>query len=162
MVTPSVPLASTLDEFQYWRRAMFKRLTVVGALFLLGNVDVAAVAADASGSPANVMAHHIAVIKKDDVDGVIADYADDAVLVMPAGTFIGLVKIRQYFESLAAQHRDWSTYNVTQEVLDSGVVLQHRIETGGIEVFVVRNGKIVFQALQSPGQLSPPAKSGGT
>jgi hypothetical protein len=141
---------------------MFKPLTIVVALFLLGTVDVTAVAADASGSPKNVMAHHIAVIKKDDVDGLMADYAEDAVVVLPTGTFIGLVKIRQHFESLAAQHRDWSTYNVTQEVLGSGVVLQHRIETGGVEVFVIRNGKIVFQALQSAGQSPPPVKSGGT
>jgi hypothetical protein len=141
---------------------MFRPPAIVVALFLLGTVDVTGVAADASRFPQRVMAHHIAVIKKDDVDGVMADYAENAVVVLPAGTFIGFAKIRQHFESLAAQHRDWSTYNVTQEVLDSGVVLQHRVETGGVEVFVIRNGKIVFQALQSAGESSPPTKSGGT
>jgi len=139
---------------------MFKSLTIV-ALFLLGTVAVAAVADGTSRSPKTVMAHHIAVLKKNDVDGLMADYAEDAVAVLPSGTFIGFGKIRQHFESLAAERRDWSTYNVTQEVLDSGVVLQHRIETGGVEVFVVRNGKIVFQALQSAGQAPPPAKNGG-
>jgi len=106
-------------------------------------------AARAPLSPKEVMAHHIAVIKKDDVDGVMADYAENAVIVMPTGTFIGAGDVRKFFVSLAAQHRDWSTFEVTQEVLNDGVVLQHNVKTGGIEVFVVRSGKIVFQAVQS-------------
>jgi hypothetical protein len=127
---------------------MFRTLAVV--LFLVVTME-AAVAAGSALTPKEVMAHHIAAIKKDDVDGVIKDYAENAVVVMPAGTYVGLANIRKFFEGLAAEHRDWSTFEVTEELLDNGVVLQHTVRTGGIEVFVVRNGKIVFQAMQSSG-----------
>jgi hypothetical protein len=133
---------------QYGRYGMSKLLNIVLVLFLVGPVDIA-LAARSPLSPKEVMAHHIAVIKKDDVDGVMADYAENAVIVMPTGTFIGAGDVRKFFVSLAAQHRDWSTFEVTQEVLNDGVVLQHNVKTGGIEVFVVRSGKIVFQAVQS-------------
>ena len=93
------------------------------------------------------MAHHIAAVKKDDVAGVMEDYAVDSVLVTPATTFIGAARIRTFFERLAAQHRDWKDYIVTQEVEEDGVVLQKNVKTGKVEVYVVRNGKIAFQVL---------------
>ena len=125
---------------------MSKLLGIVLVLFLVAPMD----AAVAAHSPKEIMAHHIAVVKKDDVTGVMTDYGENAVVVMPTGTYIGVANIRKFFESLASQHRDWSTFEVTQEALDGGVVLQHNVKTGGIEVFVVRNGKIVFQAVQRP------------
>ena len=128
---------------------MSKLLSIVLVLFLAGPMGVA-VAAPPPLSPKEVMAHHIAVVKKDDVAGTLTDYAENAVVVMPTGTYIGAGNVRKFFEELAAQHRDWSTFEVTQEVQNDGVVLQHNVKTGGIEVFVVRNGKIVFQAVQRP------------
>jgi len=93
------------------------------------------------------MAHHIAVVKKDDVNAIMEDYAADAVFVTPTATLIGTESIRKFFEQLAAEHRDWKTYNVTQEVKTEGVVLQKEVTSGRVEVFVVRHGKIVFQTL---------------
>jgi hypothetical protein len=107
----------------------------------------AAVAAPPATSPREVMAHHIAVVKKDDVDGVMQDYAADAVFVTPTETLIGTASIRKFFEHLATEHRDWKSYNVTQEVKTEGVVLQKEVTSGKVEVFVVRHGKIVFQTL---------------
>ncbi len=107
----------------------------------------AVVAAPPATSPKEVMAHHIAVVKKDDVDGVMQDYATDAVFVTPTETIIGAADIRKFFEHLATEHRDWKAYNVTQEVKTEGVVLQKEVKTGKVEVFVVRHGKIVFQTL---------------
>ncbi len=109
--------------------------------------SLTAVAAEPVGSPKQVMTHHIAVVKNDDVDGVMKDYASDAVFVTPTMTYIGADEIRKFFEELVAQHRDWKTYNVTQEEKAHGVVLQKEVKTGKVEVFVVRNGKIVFQTL---------------
>jgi hypothetical protein len=107
----------------------------------------AAVAPPPTASPKEVMAHHIAVVKKDDVDGVMQDYAADAVFVTPTETLIGTASIRKFFEHLATEHRDWKSYDVTQEVKAEGVVLQKEVTSGKLEVFVVRHGKIVFQTL---------------
>jgi hypothetical protein len=102
-------------------------------------------AAPSATSPKDVMAHHINVVKQDDVDGILQDYADSSVVVIEKNTYIGLASIRKFFEGLKAQHRDWSSYVVTQEVADQGVVFQKEVKTGNVEVFVVRSGKIAFQ-----------------
>jgi ketosteroid isomerase-like protein len=106
-----------------------------------------AVAADPVASPERVMAHHITAVKKDDVEGVMQDYAADAVIVTQTTTFIGAANIRKFFEHLAAEHRDWKTYEVTQEAKSDGVVLQKALKTGKVEVYVVRHGKILFQTV---------------
>ncbi|HEY2015013.1 MAG TPA: nuclear transport factor 2 family protein, partial [Bryobacteraceae bacterium] len=110
-------------------------------------VSIAAAAEPAAASPKAVMAHHIAAVKQDDVDAVMKDYAGDSVLVTPAATFVGAANIRKFFERLAAEHRDWSTYVVTQVVEADGVVLQKNVKTGKVEVYVVRDGKIAFQTV---------------
>lgn len=117
------------------------------ALLCASMAHGAAAATPAPVSAKQVMAHHIAAVEQDDVEEVMKDYAADSVLVTPAATFIGAANIRKFFERLAAQHRDWKTYVVTQEVKADGVVLQKNVETGKVEVYVVRNGKIAFQAL---------------
>lgn len=126
---------------------MSKRTITCAALICASLLKVATAAASAAVSPKLVMAHHIAAVKRDDVDAVMKDYAADSVLVTPAATFIGAASIRKFFEGLAAQHRDWSTYVVTQEVEADGVVLQKNVKTGKVEVYVVRDGKIAFQTV---------------
>jgi len=123
------------------------KLTVAVTALLLGCILESVAAAAPVASPKQVMAHHIAVVKNDDVDGVMADYASDAVLVTPTETYIGAAGIRRFFKQLAAEHRNWTTYIVTQEVKAAGVVLQRDAKSGRVEVFVVRHGKIAFQAL---------------
>ena len=123
------------------------RLTVAPLALVLACSWAAAMAAPPAASPKEVMAHHIAVVKNDDVDAVMQDYAADAVLVTPTATLIGAASIRKFFEHLATEHRDWKAYNVTQEVKTEGVVLQKAVATGKVEVYVVRGGKIVFQTL---------------
>lgn len=123
------------------------KAAIAVVLALLAGIIQMAVAAPPSASPQAVMAHHIAVVKNDDVDGVMQDYAADAVFVTPTATLIGTAAIRGFFEHLATEHRDWAAYNVSQEVKSEGVVLQKELKSGKVEVFVVRHGKIVFQTL---------------
>ena len=123
------------------------KLTLATTILVLGCSWGAALAVPPEASPKQVMAHHIAVVKKDDVNAIMEDYAADAVFVTPTATLIGTESIRKFFEQLAAEHRDWKTYNVTQEVKTEGVVLQKEVTSGRVEVFVVRHGKIVFQTL---------------
>jgi len=126
---------------------MSKLTVACSVLFLMCNSAISAAAAPAT-SPKAVMLHHIGVIKSDDVDGIMQDYARNAVVVRATETFIGTARVRQFFEGLAAEHRDWKSFIVTQEVKEDGVVLQKEVKTGKVEVFVVRGGKIVFQTMQ--------------
>ena len=123
------------------------KLTLAATVLVIACSWGAVVAATPAASPREVMAHHIAVVKKDDVEAIMSDYAADAVFVTPTATFIGTADIRKFFEHLATEHRDWKAYNVTQEVKAEGVVLQKEVTSGKVEVFVVRHGKIVFQTL---------------
>ena len=123
------------------------RITTVLMSAALACVCGAVVAGPPVASPKQVMEHHIAVVKKDDVAAIMEDYAQDAVLVTTTEALIGTASIREFFVHLAAEHRDWKTYNVTQDVKAEGVVLQKEVTSGKVEVFVVRHGKIVFQTL---------------
>jgi hypothetical protein len=120
-------------------------LTVAISVLLFVAFSEVAAAIPPEASAQVVMAHHITMIKKDDVDGIMKDYAEKAVIVGPTQTYIGAANVRHFFEALAAQHRDWKSFIVTQEVKEDGVVLQTEVKTGKVEVFVVRNGKIAFQ-----------------
>ena len=126
---------------------MSRMLTVCAWIACMGPLAVAQATAPVP-TPQEVLAHHIAVVKKDDVDGIMKDYAEDAVVVRPTATFIGAANVRKFFQGLAAEHRDWNAFVVTQEPQPHGVVFQREVKTGKVEVFVVRNGKIVFQAMQ--------------
>ena len=105
-------------------------------------------AAPAAESPRELVARHLAAVKTDDVALIMKDYASDAVIVRPDGTYIGTAGVRRFFEWLAAQHRDWNSFVATQEEKGQGVVFQTNVKNGQVEVFVVRKGKIVFQVLQ--------------
>jgi hypothetical protein len=123
------------------------KLMIAVAAIAFSRFSEVAVASSPAASPKQVLAHHIAVVKGDDVDGIMTDYAANAVLVTSSRTYIGAADIRTFFERLAAEHRDWKAYVVTQEVKSDGVVLQKALRTGKVEVYVVRHGKIAFQTV---------------
>ena len=67
----------------------------------------AAAAATLTTDMEAAIAHHVKTVKAADVDGVMADYATDAILVSPpglvtpTGTFVGKDKVREFFVWLA-------------------------------------------------------------
>jgi len=144
---------------------MFKISSAVLAFALFG--ATAAWAADAS---TQVIDHHVANMKAGNVDGVLSDYAPDAVVVTPAGmvspsgVFVGK-DTRKLFSVLAAAKNvpgnktmqtrytslgadttrmDWVQFKGTAQ------------EVSGYDVFVIRGGKVVFQAVI----VNPPKKAG--
>src|SRR5262249_25946628 len=68
---------------------------------------VAAAAATSTTDMEAAIARHVKNVKAADIDGVLADYADDAILVSPpglvtpVGTFVGKDKVREFFVWLA-------------------------------------------------------------
>jgi ketosteroid isomerase-like protein len=115
---------------------------------------------------AAIIARHVETVKAGDVDGVVADYADDAVLVTPAGmvtptgVFVGKAKVREFFSWLASpQNLPGAKSMVSQsEVIGPDTVLFRWTqfpgtaqEVKGTDIFVIRGGKIVFQSVRPQG-----------
>jgi hypothetical protein len=106
------------------------------------------------------IARHVKAVKAADVDGVMADYADDAILVSPpglvtpAGTFVGKNKVREFFVWLAtpAVLPGAQSMVTTNEVVGPNTMLFRWTqfpgtpkEVKGYDIFVFRDGKVIFQ-----------------
>ena len=123
----------------------------------------AAAAAPAPTSQADMeaaIARHVTAVKAADLPGVMADYADDAILVAPPGvasepgTLVGKQNVQKFFEWLytpevlpAAQ-----SMVTTNEIVGPNTLLFRWTqfpgtprEVKGYDIFVFRAGKIVFQ-----------------
>lgn len=55
-----------------------------------------------SRTPEQIFAHHAEALIAGDVDGIVADYADDAVFITPAGVRHGKEGVREGFVALLA------------------------------------------------------------
>jgi hypothetical protein len=143
---------------------MKKILYIVVAFSLLGTS--AAMAAD---SAKTILARHVAAIKKGDVNALTADYADDALVIAPQGivhtpthkgdgpdVFVGKANARKLFVAITGKENLPALRSMTahSENLPGGVTLMHweqfpgtAKEADGVDVFRIRNGKIVYQAV---------------
>jgi hypothetical protein len=108
-----------------------------------------------------VMDHHVANMKSGNTEGVLSDYAPDAVVVAPpalagnGGVFVGK-DTRKLFSVLT--DKDHVPGNKTMKTRYDSVApdtaIMHWVqfqgtaqEASGYDVFVVRGGKIVFQTV---------------
>lgn len=118
-------------------------------------VLVAAAPAFAAASPAEVMEHHRAAAARSDVDALIADYADDAVVLQAGKAVQGKPAIRALFERMFPKpapgaapagaaamtvKRSWSEGDVGFYEWQIG-------PRAGTDEFLVRDGKIKVQAV---------------
>lgn len=104
-------------------------------------------------TPQEVFAHHGKALAAGDLDEIVADYADDAVLITPAGVARGKGGARQVFTRLLDELPDAAWDLKTQlfggDVLflewaaDSAV---NRVDDG-VDTFVFRDGMIWAQTL---------------
>jgi ketosteroid isomerase-like protein len=106
------------------------------------------------------IARHVQAVKAGDLEGVMADYADDAILVSPpglvtpAGTFVGKDKVRDFFVWLYTPevHPGAQSMVTTNEIVGPNTLLFRWTqfpgtpkEVKGYDIFVFRDGKIIFQ-----------------
>jgi ketosteroid isomerase-like protein len=100
-----------------------------------------------------VVQRHLRTFGEGDLEAVLADYADDAVMFTPDGPIVGKEALRVAFEALIAE---WSQPGTTFEMTQESYEGEHgyinwRAETAenvyeyGIDGFTVRDGKIVAQ-----------------
>jgi ketosteroid isomerase-like protein len=105
-------------------------------------------------TPQEVFAHHAEVLIAGDLEGIVSDYADDAVFITPAGTKRGKDGVRQAFTELLADvpNADW---DVPTQIFEGDVLFiewsadaeKTRVEDG-IDTFVFRDGEIVVQTVR--------------
>jgi ketosteroid isomerase-like protein len=105
-------------------------------------------------TPQEVFAHHAEALGAGDLEGIVADYAEDAVFISPAGVHRGQGGIRTAFTQLLADvpNADWT---LKTQIYEGGVLfLEWAADAGatyaddGIDTFVFRDGLIRVQTVR--------------
>jgi len=138
-------------------------------------LSLAATPVFAQDSIQTVLDRHEKTIKAGDLNGVMADYADNAVLVAPAGivkgekdvvgtnVFDGKANIRKFFSVLTSKESNPAvkSMKVSYEFKGSDVVVMKWAqfpgtdkEVAGTDIWVIRGGKIISQVVL----VNPPKK----
>ena len=103
-------------------------------------------------TPQEVFAHHGQAFGAEDIDEIVADFADDAVVITPAGVHRGKDGARQAFTQLFADlpHAAWDAKSNTygDDVLVSEWAADSdRSSADGVDTFVFREGQIHAQTV---------------
>ena len=100
-----------------------------------------------------VFAHHGQALGATDLDEIVTDYADDAVMISPAGARRGKDGVREAFRQLLADLPD-AAWDVKQQTYAGDVLLlewtadaaKSRADDG-VDTFVFRDGMIQAQTV---------------
>jgi len=105
-------------------------------------------------TPEEVFSHHAQALGAGDLDEIVADYADDAVFISPAGVKRGKDGVRAAFTQLLADVPDASWDLITQIYEGDVLFLEWAADAAasrigdGIDTFVFRDGLIRVQTLR--------------
>ena len=112
-----------------------------------------ALAAPAHDSVAAVVQRHQDAFAKKDIKALLADYGDDAIIVISPDVARGKAQIQKVFEGYFAPTAKMGVFDVKLDKVDGDVgQTKWTVNPGttnareGNDVFVVRGGKIRFQA----------------
>ena len=105
-------------------------------------------------TPQEVFQHHAEVLIAGDIDGIVEDYADDAVFITPDGVLRGKDGVRQAFEKLLSDLPD-AQWEVPTQVFEGDLLFiewkataQSSRAEDGIDTFVFRDGLIRAQTVR--------------
>jgi ketosteroid isomerase-like protein len=105
-------------------------------------------------TPQEVFQHHAQALGAGDLDEIVADYADDAVFITPAGVRRGKDGIREAFTQLLADvpNADWA---LPTQIYEGDVLFLEWTATSaatkvedGIDTFVFADGLIRVQTVR--------------
>ncbi len=105
-------------------------------------------------TPREIFAHHGQALGAGDLDEIVADYADDAVFISPAGVLRGKDGIRAGFTQLLADVPNASWDLKTQLYEGDVLFLEWAADAGatyvedGIDTFVFSDGLISVQTVR--------------
>jgi ketosteroid isomerase-like protein len=98
-------------------------------------------------TPQEVFAHHGQALGAEDLDEIVADFADDAVVITPAGVNRGKNGAREAFARLFADLPN-AAWDVTTQIYEDNVLLLEwaadaaESRADGVDTFVFRDGLI--------------------
>jgi ketosteroid isomerase-like protein len=104
-------------------------------------------------TPEQVVTHHLTVFRAHDLEGVLSDYADDAIFIAPKSTVQGKTALRKMFASFFSNANASAAAPVFEATVtaDGDVGYEHWVSNpgkpgsmAGTDAFVVRHGRIVF------------------
>ena len=105
-------------------------------------------------TPEEVFAHHAQALGAGDLEGIVADYSDDAVFISPAGVKRGKSGIREAFTQLLADVPDTAWSLKTQIYEDDVLFLEWAADAArtrvddGIDTFIFAGGQIRLQTIR--------------
>ena len=105
-------------------------------------------------TPQEVFQHHVQTLGAGDLDEIVADYADDAVFITPAGVKRGKDGIREAFTQLLADVPNAAWELKTQTYEDDVLFLEWTAVSAatkvedGIDTFIFRDGMIRLQTVR--------------
>jgi ketosteroid isomerase-like protein len=105
-------------------------------------------------STKDVLDHHLKAFDQGDLNGVLSDYAPDAIFFTKDGALKGVDAIRPLFQALIAEFgKPGATFSMKQQVVEGDYAyILWTAETAdniyelATDTFVVREGKIVAQS----------------
>lgn len=103
-------------------------------------------------STAEVVGHHLEAIGAGDLEGLLSDYAPDAVVITPNGTFSGTDEIKAFFEGFISSLPEGFIENFVVDVNEAsgeyGYITWHSGDAAplGTDTFHVVNGKFAMQS----------------
>jgi hypothetical protein len=123
--------------------------------------DVAAAVAGSVDSTETVVGRHIQAFFGGDIEAIMADFANDALICTPEGAIRGRSAIRAFFEHVLPGFPPGATkVDVKQQIVDGELLYAVWTSSSpkldvpfACDVFVVRDGKLVYQCFA--GQLLP-------
>jgi ketosteroid isomerase-like protein len=105
-------------------------------------------------TPQEVFQHHAEALIAGDLDGIVADYSDDAVFITPDGVLHGKDGIRQAFTKLLSDlpSAEWDVPTTIFEgdvlFIEWKAVSEKVMAEDGIDTFVFRDGMITVQTVR--------------
>src|SRR5215467_745176 len=105
-------------------------------------------------TPEEIFSHHVQALGAGDLDEIVADYADDAVFITPAGVKRGKDGVREAFTELLADVPN-AKWDLPTTIYEGDVMFlewtadaaQTRV-ADGIDTFVFRDGLIRVQTVR--------------
>jgi ketosteroid isomerase-like protein len=105
-------------------------------------------------TPQQIFLHHGEALAAEDLDGILADYSDDAFFMTPAGVLRGKAGIRQAFTKLLSDVPK-AKWNLKTQLYENDVLLLEwtadspntKIDDG-IDTFVFKDGYIRVQTVR--------------
>jgi hypothetical protein len=100
-----------------------------------------------------VLDHHLQTFQQNDLDGVMADYTEESILITPDRTYKGLAEIRENFvQAYEALPKNGTTMTVTKSVVirDVAYIVWKAVTPTyefkyATDTFIIVNGKIISQ-----------------